>query len=207
MNDLNYLIIIVLFVVVVLLGYELITTKKDMKILMNLKPRDLWLIKERIKLMSPRDFEAFCACLYRMLGYRAILTEATADGGKDVILEKNGEFTFIECKHWKDCYDKNINESDGQYHDIDERIGSAFAIGRPIAQKLRGAMDYGFNGKTPIKRGIIFTTTRFTMECQEYCKAMNIEMVDTDKIMEMVKEIGTTKLYSAVGITRAGEIL
>jgi len=33
---------------------------EDNELLKNLKPRDIWLIKEKIKLMRPQEFEEFC---------------------------------------------------------------------------------------------------------------------------------------------------
>lgn len=200
--------VMVLMLTVVGLTYLLFDSYKKYDDARQLTGRDLWLIEERIKLMSPRDFEVFICSLFRMLGYRAELTPPTNDMGRDVILQdKNGEYTFIECKHWKDCIDRNISENDGQYHDIDERVGYATPIGRPIAQKLKGSMDYGFDGKKAVNKGIIMTTTRFTNECREYCKAMNIEMYELEDIMKLVEKVGTEKLYVAVGIKRDGRYI
>jgi hypothetical protein len=165
--------------------------------------RDLWLIKEKIKLMSSRSFEYFCATLFAKTGYRvAEVTKASRDGGKDIILEKNGEYIFVECKHWKDCIDKNISENNN--YEFDDVIKNASPVTQDIAQKLKGVMDYGFDGKKPIKKGIIITTTRFSEQCQKYCNAMNIEMYDMDKIMNAVQQIGTQNMYVAVGIKSNG---
>lgn len=163
-------------------------------LLRELKPRDLWLIKERIKLMSPRDFEIFTAQLFSFLGYKSETTKETRDGGKDVILFKDNEYTFVECKHWT------------EYETIDGEYVNGSLVGQEIAQKLRGAMDYGFDGKTPIPKGIIISTTNPTEQCKIYCQSMNIEFINMDGVMQLVESIGTEKLYWACGIKRDGYV-
>lgn len=187
---------VALSVILVILAMDYKDIKKENKLLKQLKVRDLWLIKERIKMMDHRDFEFCISTLYSMLGYKTETTRATKDGGKDIVIQdENGEFIFVECKHWKDCVRDDIDE---------ENEYSRSAIGQDVCQKLRGAMDYGFDGITPIKKGIVVTTTRFTEQAKTYCKAMNIEMVDIDGIMRMVEHIGSEKIYSVVGIKRDG---
>lgn len=188
----------ILIAVIIILSYYLYESRQKIKLLRHLKPRDLWLIRERIKMMSPRDFEVFCGCLFRMLGYKAGVTKATKDGGKDIILFKDGKYIFAECKHWKDCIVEGLDEEGGY---------SSSSITQDIAQKLRGAMDYGFDGKKSIEKGIIITTTRFSEQCQKYCNAMNIEMIDIDRMMELIKQIGTTSVYTVAGIDMRGELI
>jgi len=65
--------------------------------------------------LSPRQFEVFCAELFKELGYDVELTPDGNDGGKDVILNNR---IYVECKR----YDK-------------------FMIGREICQKLLGAVE------------------------------------------------------------------
>lgn len=85
--------------------------------------------------MTPRDFEIFCAELFEKHGYKAFVTPATADGGKEIILRNK------LCKHYK---------------------GS---VGRPIAQKLVGAMSVD-----KVQNGIIITTGSFTKGCIYYAR-------------------------------------
>ena len=49
--------------------------------------------------MSGYEFEHAVADLYRKLGYKAIVTPASGDGGVDIILEKNYEKIAVQCKH------------------------------------------------------------------------------------------------------------
>ena len=45
------------------------------------------------------EFEKEIAKLFRKQGYDATVTSATADGGVDIILRKNGERIAVQCKH------------------------------------------------------------------------------------------------------------
>lgn len=189
------IIIIILILYVIYLSQKYFYLIKENEFLRNLKPRDLWLIKERIKYMNAREFEIFCECLFAFIGYQTYLTKASADAGKDIILtdRNTGEMTFVECKHW--------NEYKPNEKDIND-----LKISRPIAQKLKGSMEYGIDGKYSVRKGIIITTAEFTNECIEYCKPMGIELYGLDTIMELVEEIGSDKLYIACGINREGYI-
>jgi HJR/Mrr/RecB family endonuclease len=175
--------------IIILLAWERTDLKTENKRLKQLSTRDLWLIKERIKLLSPTGFENLCGNLFRLTGYYAKVTDPVADGGKDIILKKKGITTFVECKHWLET-DENKTK-----------------VSRPIAQKLRGSMDYGTDGKTPVTKGIIITTAGFTNECLEYCNAMNIECWDFADIMKLVKEVGTQELYPLLDISYDGNYL
>lgn len=54
-------------------------------------------LADKIKGMSPRRFEYFCRDLYIALGHKAYATAASADGGKDVVVD---EKIYVECKHY-----------------------------------------------------------------------------------------------------------
>ena len=48
------------------------------------------------------QFERFCAALLRTEHYEVVRKgSAHADGGVDLIAEKNGERIFVQCKHWR----------------------------------------------------------------------------------------------------------
>lgn len=59
--------------------------------------------REKIKRMSPRDFEFFVADIFEELGFSVKVTQQTRDGGKDIIATKATPIPYtliIECKHW-----------------------------------------------------------------------------------------------------------
>lgn len=48
--------------------------------------------------MSGRDFEYFVAFIFKCLGYKVNVTQASRDGGKDLIIKKDGITTYVELK-------------------------------------------------------------------------------------------------------------
>jgi HJR/Mrr/RecB family endonuclease len=62
----------------------------------NLNKDDLHIIELSLQCMDGRQFEIFCSKLFMLLGYKSSeLTQATNDGGKDVILKTNDNETEI----------------------------------------------------------------------------------------------------------------
>lgn len=54
--------------------------------------------RERIKRMSPRDFEFFVAEIFEKLGFSVRITQATRDGGKDIIATKADPIPYKRSK-------------------------------------------------------------------------------------------------------------
>lgn len=52
------------------------------------------------KSLSAEQFELEIASWFSKQGYKAKTTKYVGDGGVDVILEKNGEKTYVQCKHF-----------------------------------------------------------------------------------------------------------
>lgn len=50
--------------------------------------------------LNPFDFEEEVGKWYQMRGYRFRVTNKSNDGGVDVVLTKNGETTYVQCKQW-----------------------------------------------------------------------------------------------------------
>lgn len=110
------------------------------------------------------DFEKFVATRFKEQGYKTTLTSATNDGGKDIIIEKNGIKTYIECKYWQ----------------------TGHSIGRELIQKLAGAamMD-------GVKNAIFITTSSYHSNAYEAARALNsngfnIQLWDTDKLLKFI---------------------
>ena len=109
-------------------------------------------------------FEQFVANRFKKRGYKTTLTSATNDGGKDIIVEKNGVKTYIECKYWQ----------------------AGNSIGREPIQKLAGAamMD-------GVKNAIFITTSSYHSNAYEAARALNsngfnIQLWDTDKLLKFI---------------------
>lgn len=111
-----------------------------------------------------RLFEKFVSGCFKEQGYNTILTSSTNDGGKDIIVEKNGIKFYIECKYWK----------------------TEHTIGREQIQKLAGAamMD-------GVKNAIFITTSNYNTNALEAAKALNrngfnIELWNTDRLLKFI---------------------
>lgn len=117
---------------------------------------------------TPREFEKFMAQLYNKLGYKAELTKATRDGGKDIILRKPdilGDMVFyVECKQHNE---KN-------------------KVGIDIIQRFTGVIEMD-----KVNGGIIATTSFFSKDAKDWIieKDLNykIQMHDFNTIQKMLK--------------------
>ncbi|WP_304154796.1 restriction endonuclease [Megamonas hypermegale] len=111
-----------------------------------------------------RVFEQFIYRRFKEHGYKTTLTSATNDGGKDIIVEKNGVKTYIECKYWQ----------------------TGHSIGRELIQKLAGAamMD-------GVKNAIFITTSSYHSNAYDAARKLksngfNIQLWDTDKLLKFI---------------------
>jgi HJR/Mrr/RecB family endonuclease len=122
-------------------------------------------ILQRIKTVSPREFELLCGNIFKACGYYVEVTEASNDYGRDIILNNN---IYVECKHYSDT---NF-------------------VGREICQKLIGSC--ASNG---IKHGIVITTGTFHENAYEYKRRIEeksefeLELWTIDNLIEMIEKI------------------
>jgi restriction endonuclease Mrr len=115
--------------------------------------------------IDPYLFEVKVGDLFKKLGYKTKVTSKTSDGGKDVIIKKNGETTYVECK----------------------RYGENQKVSRPDLQKLCGVMMVD-----NVKKGIIVTTSNFTKECIEFSKknkVFDIQLINWEKLISMFQSV------------------
>lgn len=54
-----------------------------------------------ISRLDAYQFESLVAEMFRSQGFHATVTQQSKDGGKDVILHKDGQTIYVECKHWE----------------------------------------------------------------------------------------------------------
>ena len=107
------------------------------------------------------QFEHFCANVLNANGYQMAVTRKGGDGGKDLVgwNDKNQRI-FGEVKHYNDSN----------------------KVGRPLMQKLKGAMaDAG------VERGIFITTSSFTREALEYAKRNKIQCIDRGGLERLIR--------------------
>jgi HJR/Mrr/RecB family endonuclease len=112
--------------------------------------------------MDPFKFESEVAKIYEKHGYSATLTSKTNDEGKDIILKKNNEIIYVECK----------------------RFAQNTKVSRPVLQKLYGVMV-----ADEVKKGIIVTTSEFTKEAVDFSKKMGekIQLIDGQTLLSMAR--------------------
>ncbi len=125
--------------------------------------------------MKPAEFEDYIADLFSRLGYKTQATGKSHDGGIDVIAEKDGKTSYIQCKKF---------------------ITQEVTVG--AVRDFYGALvDHVGNGK-----GYFITTNKFTLEAEKFAEDKPIELVDgfdlvryirmTNKDTETLKTIQTT---------------
>ncbi len=54
-----------------------------------------------IRSLSWRQFESYVGEMFRQQGYFVLETPEGPDNGVDMVLRKDGEKTYVQCKHWK----------------------------------------------------------------------------------------------------------
>jgi Holliday junction resolvase len=111
--------------------------------------------------LSPREFEDVIAKLFRNLGYKVKQTPYSNDGGRDAVATKDDIIYSIECK----------------------RYGVDKSIGREPLQKFFAAMHTDKAAK-----GFFISTCRFTKTAINYAKDNNIELIDLNKLLSLMRE-------------------
>lgn len=120
--------------------------------------------RERVKLMSPREFEEFVGDLFEKMGYKVKLTQKTRDGGRDIIVTKADPFPFtliVECKHW------------GENHNVDVSV-------------VRSV--YGVQVAEQANKSVIVTSSKFTRDARKFAESQKEMMTlwDMDDLLELI---------------------
>lgn len=120
--------------------------------------------KEKIKSMSPRDFEVFVAGLFEKLGFSVNVTKATRDGGKDIIATKSDPIPYtliVECKHW------------GEQHKVDVSVVRSL---------------YGVQTAEQANQSIVVTSSKFTKDARKFAEERKNLMTlwDIDDLLNLI---------------------
>ena len=115
---------------------------------------------EEWKKVDGRKFEEIVAIIFEKLGYK---TKIRVDRGIDIIVERDGKKTFIQCKRM----DKVIPD------DVRAFWGS-------IQKQIERGKGEG---------GVFVTTGSFTEGSKEFVKDKPIELIDGLKLEELAKDI------------------
>lgn len=110
--------------------------------------------------MKPSEFENYIADLFSRLGYKTKAVGGSYDKGVDVVIEKDGVKSYIQCKKF---------------------ISSKVTVGD--VRNFYGALaDHLTNGK-----GYFITTNKFTLEAEKFADDKPIELIDGYKLVRYIK--------------------
>ena len=120
--------------------------------------------RNQIKNMSHRDFELFVANIFEGLGFSVKTTQATRDGGKDIISTKSAPIPYtliIECKHW----------SENRKVDV--------SVVRSV---------YGVQMATQANQSVIVTSSKFTKDARKFAEEQKnlMALLDIDDLLKLV---------------------
>jgi restriction system protein len=117
---------------------------------------------EDIRKLSWQQFEIIVGEAFRRLGYRVIENGGGgADGGIDLILDREGQRFLVQCKQWKV-----------------QKVGV-----KPV-RELAGVMSaHG------VRDGFFVTSGTYTKEAREFADEADISLVDGDSLERMVRDI------------------
>src|SRR5450759_693913 len=121
---------------------------------------------DALNAMSWREFEMLVGEAFRVQGYRVVETGGSADGGVDVVLRKDSEKYFVQCKQWR-----------------------AQTVGVPIVRELYGAM--AAQGATG---GFVVTSGRFTKPASEFAEGRNVTLIDGPQLHAMIQRVSQNSL-------------
>ncbi len=118
---------------------------------------------EKIRALTPMQFEDFICHLFDKLGYVTERVGGSSDGGIDVIATKNGVKHYIQCKKF---------------------ITSQVSVG--AMRDFYGAVT----DKLTDAKSFFITTNIFTLEAEQFAEGKSIELIDGKKLMDYVKLAG-----------------
>ncbi|MEC4723295.1 restriction endonuclease [Noviherbaspirillum sp. CPCC 100848] len=110
--------------------------------------------------MTWREFEMLVGEAFRLQGYQVVETGGNgADGGVDLVLRKDNEKFYVQCKQWK-----------------------AYKVGVEVVREMYGVMAaHGATG------GFVVTSGRFTDAASQFALGRNLKLVDGPALMKLIE--------------------
>jgi restriction system protein len=125
---------------------------------------------DSIKKLSWRQFEELVGEVFRRQGYLVLENPSDgADGGIDLRLRKNGQITFVQCKHWK-----------------------SKSVGVKVVRELYGVMT-----AAKANNGILATFGNFTQEAKSFAKGKPIQLIGGNHLVKLISEVQKSSMASA----------
>ena len=111
--------------------------------------------------LSWHEFELLVGEGFRLNGYRVSETGgAAADGGLDLVLTKQNERFFVQCKQWK-----------------------AYKVGVGVVREL-----YGVMAARGAAGGFVVTSGRFTEEAKAFARGRNVTLIAGDELLALLEQ-------------------
>jgi HJR/Mrr/RecB family endonuclease len=127
---------------------------------------------EKIRKITPRDFEEIIAAIFRKKEFSVELTQKTRDGGKDIIAISTDKLGikvkyFIECKHYAENNKVDVN----------------------IVRALHGVKHQ----KDGPNKTIVVTTSSFTRDAKKFVENeissnWDMSLADYDQVIQWIQE-------------------
>lgn len=112
-----------------------------------------------IRSLSWRQFESWIGELFRTEGYFVLETPEGPDNGVDLVLRKDGEKTYVQCKHWK-----------------------SNQVGVDKIRELLGSMTAG-----GAHSGIFVTSGTYTQPAKDLARECGIRLMGGDELAGLLK--------------------
>jgi restriction system protein len=113
-----------------------------------------------IRSLSWRQFETYAAEMFREQGYFVVETLEGPDNGVDLVLRKDGEKTYVQCKHWK-----------------------ANSVGVEKVRELLGAMTAG-----GAQNGIFVASGNYTRAAEEFAREAGVRLIGGEELAARFSE-------------------
>lgn len=116
--------------------------------------------QDLLQRMPWEDFEKLVGAAFKFWGFKVqSMGGAKADGGIDLIVQKNGQRHMVQCKRYKN------------------------SVGVPIVREMFGVMvSEGFDGV------YILTSGKFTKECFKFAEGKPIKLIAGDLLANILEE-------------------
>jgi hypothetical protein len=127
------------------------------------KPQTTADLVEQLRVIDWFQFEKLVALTYRKLGYAVTRRGgANPDGGIDLVIEKEGQCSAVQCKQWK-----------------------TWNVGVKAVREFLGALtDAG------ISKGVFITLRGYTGEAKQLADKHRIEIVNEVGLVKMIEDTG-----------------
>ncbi|MBU1737110.1 MAG: DUF2034 domain-containing protein [Proteobacteria bacterium] len=115
-----------------------------------------------IRALGWKEFEELVGEAYRRQGYSVVENHgAGPDGGVDLVLNKDGMTTLVQCKHWK-----------------------ILKVGVKVIRELFGVM-----ASQGAQKGIVISSGEFTKDAIDFANSNSVELINGTKLLAMIGEV------------------